>query len=179
MDVSNPAVPVILDAGIGSASHLAAERLRLAANIDARHIPFRGPVEAFTEVISGRLDFYFLPIAPALPNIKTNKVVALAVSTPTRAALLPDVPTVRELGFASLEFEGWNGLLAPAKTPKEIIAKLNRETVKALTTPDVKERLIAQGFEVRTSTPEEFDAYIKSEYTKWAKIVKASGAKAE
>ena len=90
-------------AGLGSASHMAGERLRLAANINVQHVPFRGPVEAFTEVMSGRLDFYFLPIAPALPNIKNQKVVALAVSTPTRVSMLPDVPTVGEAGYPTAD----------------------------------------------------------------------------
>jgi len=132
-------------AGVGSASHIAAERLRLAANIKAQHIPFRGPVEAFTEVVTGRLDYYFLPIAPALPNIRDNKVVALAVSTPKRATLLPEVPTVAEAGFRAAEYLFWGGLAFPAKTPRAIVDKLNAETQKALVVPAVQEKLAKLG----------------------------------
>jgi tripartite-type tricarboxylate transporter receptor subunit TctC len=132
-------------AGVGSASHIAAERLRLAANIKVQHIPFKGPVEAFTEVVTGRLDFYYLPIAPALPNIRDKKVVALAVSTPKRAALLPEVPTVAEAGFPKAEYLFWGGLAFPAKTPRAIVDKLNAETQKALAMPEVQEKLAKLG----------------------------------
>jgi tripartite-type tricarboxylate transporter receptor subunit TctC len=132
-------------AGVGSASHIAAERLRLAANIKAQHIPFKGPVEAFTEVVTGRVDYYFLPIAPALPNIRDNKVVALAVSTPKRAALLPEVPTVAEAGFPKAEYLFWGGLAFPAKTPRPIVDKLHAETQKALALPEVQGKLAKLG----------------------------------
>src|SRR5215510_1381795 len=132
-------------AGLGAASHMAAERLRLATKIDVRHIPFRGPVEAFSEVISGRLDFYFLPIAAALPNIKNNRVVALAVSTPERAALLPNVPTVAEAGYPAAQYLFWGGLAFPRATPRAIIDKLHRETTKALGQPAIQEKLAALG----------------------------------
>ena len=104
-------------AGIGSASHIAGERFRLAAGLDVQHVPYRGPVQAFTDVIAGRIDFYFLPIAPAVPMIAQGKVVALAVSTPKRAPLLPDVPTVAEAGYPAAEYLFWGGISAPAKTP--------------------------------------------------------------
>ena len=132
-------------AGVGSASHIAAERLRLAANIKAQHIPFKGPVEAFTEVVTGRVDYYFLPIAPALPNIRDNKVVALAVSTSKRAALLPEVPTVAEAGFPKAEYLFWGGLAFPAKTPRPIVDKLHAETQKALALPEVQGKLAKLG----------------------------------
>ena len=132
-------------AGVGSASHIAAERLRLAAKIQAQHIPFKGPVEAFTEVVTGRVDYYFLPIAPALPNIRDKKVVALVVSTPKRAALLPEVPTAAEAGFPKAEYLFWGGLAFPAKTPRAIVDKLNAETQKALAVPAVQEKLAKLG----------------------------------
>ena len=103
---------------LGSASHWAAERLRLATGINVQHIPFRGPVEAFTEVMTGRVDFYYLPITPALPNIREGKIVALAVSTPQRAPALPDVQTVAEAGYPDAEYLFWGGLAFPAKTPR-------------------------------------------------------------
>jgi tripartite-type tricarboxylate transporter receptor subunit TctC len=128
-------------AGVGAASHIAAERLRLAAKIQVQHIPFRGPVEAFTEIVTGRVDYYYLPISPALPNIRDGKVVALAVSTPQRAALLPEVLTVREAGFPTAEYLFWGGLAFPAKTPRPIVEKLHAEVRNALALPVVQEKL--------------------------------------
>ena len=148
-------------AGVGSASHIAAERLRLAANIKAQHIPFRGPVEAFTEVVTGRVDYYYLPIAPALPNIRDNKVLALAVSTPKRAALLPEVPTVSEAGFPKAEYLFWGGLAFPAKTPREIVDKLHAETQKALTTPAVQERLAKLGVVPHPLNADQFNKFYR------------------
>jgi tripartite-type tricarboxylate transporter receptor subunit TctC len=123
---ANPGKLNYASAGVGSASHIAAEKLRLAANIKAQHIPFR-------------------PIAPALPNIRDNKVVALAVSTPKRALLLPEVPTVAEAGFPSAEYLFWGGLAFPAKTPAAIVQKLNAETLKALEVPSIQERIAKLG----------------------------------
>src|SRR5436190_703482 len=108
-------------AGVGAASHLAAERFRLSAGFTAQHIPFRGPVEALTEVMTGRIDFYFLPVSPALPLIKDGKVVALAVSTAKRASALPDVPTTAEAGLKDAAYAFWNGIFLPAKTPRDIV----------------------------------------------------------
>ena len=150
-------------AGLGSASHLAAERLRLAADINVQHIPFRGPVEAFTEVMTGRVDFYFLPIAPALPNIKNGKVVALAVSTPKRAPLLPDVPTVVEAGYPNAQYLFWGGLAFPAKTPRAIVDKLHDETQKALTVPAVQERLAKLGVQPMPMSVDEFAKFFRDD----------------
>jgi tripartite-type tricarboxylate transporter receptor subunit TctC len=149
-------------AGVGSASHIAAERLRLAANIKAQHIPFRGPVEAFTEVVTGRVDYYYLPIAPAMPNIRDNKVVALAVSTPERAALLPEVPTVREVGLPTAEYLFWGGLAFPAKTPREIVDKLHAATQKALEMPAVREKLATLGVVPKPMSVDEFDKFFRA-----------------
>ena len=159
-------------AGLGAASHMAAERLRLAAKIDVRHVPFRGPVEAFSEVISGRLDFYFLPIAPALPNIKSNRVVALAVSTPERAALLPDVPTVVEAGYPSAQYLFWCGLAFPRGTPRAIVDRLHGETRKALSEPGVQEKLAALGTEPRPMSVEEFTRFVRDDVAATIKLAK-------
>jgi tripartite-type tricarboxylate transporter receptor subunit TctC len=148
-------------AGLGSASHIAAEKLRLAADIKVQHIPFRGPVEAFTEIVTGRIDYYFLPIAPALPNIRDKKVVALAVSTPERALLLPEVPTVAEAGFPSAEYLFWGGLAFPAKTPRAIVEKLNTETSKALEVPAVQEKLAKLGVVPRPMNTDKFSAFYR------------------
>jgi len=143
-------------AGIGSASHMAAERLRLAAGIDVQHIPFRG-AEGLTELMAGRIDFYFIPIAPALALIEQGKVVALAVSTPKRASALPDVPTTAEAGYPDAAYVFWGGLSAPAKTPRGIIDKLHDETQKALDVPAMRERLAKLGVQPQPMSVEQFE----------------------
>src|SRR5712691_4548725 len=117
-------------AAIGSVSHLAAERFRLSAGIEAQHIPFKGPNEAFTEVMAGRIDYYFLPLAPALPLIKEGRVTALAVSSTKRIASLPDVRTTAEVGLPRAEYAFWNGVFVPAKTTREIVDRLHAEIRK-------------------------------------------------
>ena len=159
-------------AGLGAASHMAAERLRLATKIDVRHVPFRGPAEAFNEIVSGRLDFYFLPIAAALPNIQSNRVVALAVSTPQRAALLPDVPTVVEAGYPAAQYLFWGGLAYPRKTPRAIIDKLHRETTRALATPGVQEKLAALGVHSPAMSVDEFTKFCRDDVAGTIKLAK-------
>jgi tripartite-type tricarboxylate transporter receptor subunit TctC len=160
-------------AGVGAASHMAAERLRLAAGIEVQHIPFRGPVEAFTEVMSGRVDFYYLPIAPALANIQNGKVVALAVSTPKRAALLPDVPTVAEAGYAGAEYLFWGGLAVPANTPRPIIDKLHAESRKALeTVPAIREKLATFGVQPMTMSVDEFGKFVRDDVAATIRLAK-------
>jgi tripartite-type tricarboxylate transporter receptor subunit TctC len=159
-------------AGVGSASHMAAERLRLAADIKVRHVPFRGPVEAFTEVMSGRLDFYYLPIAPALANIKGGKVAALAVSTPKRAALLPDVPTVGEAGYPTAQYLFWGGLAFPAKTPRAIVERLHDEAQKALAMPEIQEKLAKLGVQPMPMTVDEFAKFVRDDVTATVKLAK-------
>ena len=117
----------------------------MSAGFTAQHIPFRGPVEALTEVMTGRIDFYFLPVAAALPLIQDGKLVALAVSTAKRAALLPNVPTTAEAGLHDAAYVFWNGIFVPAKTPRDIVNRLHDETQKALAIPSVQERLAKVG----------------------------------
>ena len=159
-------------AGIGSASHMAAERLRIAAGIDAQHIPFRGPVEAFTEVMAGRIDFYFLPIAPALAVIADGKVVALAVSTHKRAPALPNVPTVAEGGYPDAEYLFWGGLSAPANTPRPIVDKLHDETQKALNLPAIEQRLSQLGVEPQPMSVEEFEEFFRDDVAATVKLAR-------
>ena len=134
-------------AGIGAASHLAAEKFNVAAGIKSQHVPFKGPVEALTEVMAGRIDYYFLPIAPALALIKDGKVTALAVSSDKRAPSLPDVPTTAEIGYPKAAYAFWNGVFVPVKTPQDIVTRLYDETKKAVADPAVKERLAKLGIE--------------------------------
>jgi tripartite-type tricarboxylate transporter receptor subunit TctC len=166
-------------AGRGAASHLAAERFRLAAGINAQHVPFRGPVEALTEVMAGRIDYYFLPISPALPLIKDGKVVALAVSSPKRAPDLPNVPTTTEIGLKDSEYIFWNGLFLPAKTPADIVQRLHQETQKALREPSVKERLAKLGVEPLFMSPSEFDRYFREDVASTAKLAERAGIQKE
>lgn len=169
---ANPGKLNYASAGVGSASQMAAERLRLAAKIQAQHIPFRGPVEAFTEVMAGRVDYYYLPISPALPNIKSGKVVALAVSTPERAKLLPDVPTVREAGFPTAEYLFWGGVAFPAKTPRPIVEKMNAEIAKALAAPGIAERLATFGVVPKPMSVAEFDKFYRDYVAETVKLAK-------
>ena len=162
-------------AGQGSATHLNAEKFKLAAKIDALNIPFKGSAEAVTEVMSGRVDYYFSPIAPVIGQIKNGQLLALAVGSPRRSAALPNVPTTAEAGVPGSEFNFWIGMMAPSKTPKDIINRLNEEVVKALNTPEVKERFAALGADAWTLKPEQFDAYIKEEIKTNAVLVKAAG----
>ena len=162
-------------AGQGSATHLNAEKFKMAAKIDATNIPFKGSGEAVTEVLSGRVDYYFSPIAPVIGQIKEGTLLALAVGSPKRAAALPNVPTTAEAGVPGSEFNFWIGMMAPAKTPRDVVNKLHDEVEKALASPEVKERFLKLGADAWTLKPEQFDAYIKDEIASNAKLVKAAG----
>lgn len=162
-------------AGQGSATHLNAEKFKMAAGIQATNIPFKGSAEAVNEVLAGRVDYYFSPIAPVIGQIKGGQLVPLAVGSPRRATALPDVPTTAEAGVPGSEFNFWIGMMVPAKTPRDIVNRLNAEVLKALALPEVKERFVQLGADAWTSTPEQFDAYIKAEITSNAALVKAAG----
>lgn len=162
-------------AGQGSATHLNAEKFKMAAKIDATNIPFKGSAEAVTEVIAGRVDYYFSPVAPVIGQIKAGQLQALAVGSPQRASALPDVPTTAEAGVPGSEFNFWIGMMAPAKTPRDIVNRLHDEVLKALASPEVKERFAKVGADAWTLTPEQFDAYIKNEIASNAVLVKAAG----
>jgi tripartite-type tricarboxylate transporter receptor subunit TctC len=164
-------------AGNGSATHMNAEKFRASAGFDATHVPFKGTPEALTDVMSGRLDFCFAPIESALPLIKDGRVVALAVGTAKRSALLPDVPSTVELGYAGSDFNFWVGLFAPAKTPRDVVERMNAEVTKVLQSSEVRERYAALGAEPLPMKPDEFDAYVKSEIDLNGRIVKAAGIK--
>jgi tripartite-type tricarboxylate transporter receptor subunit TctC len=163
--------------GPGSAAHLNAERLLAAAGIKAQHVPFKGGPEALAEIMSGRVDFYFVPLPPARGLIAGKKVAALAVSGAKRASALPDVPTTIEAGFPNSEYNFWMGMFAPAKTPSAVVTRLNAETVKALQSPAVKSRLAKIGADPMPMTPAEFDAFVKKEIEINAVLVKAAGIK--
>ena len=162
-------------AGQGSATHLNAEKFKMAAGIDALNIPFKGSAEAVNEILAGRVDYYFSPIAPVIGQIKEGQLLALAVGSPKRASALPDVPTTAEAGVPGSEFNFWIGMMAPAKTPRDIVNRLHDEVLKALATPEVKARFANLGADAWTLKPEQFDAYLKDEVASNAKLVKAAG----
>lgn len=163
--------------GIGSATHLSAERFRFSANIQAVHVPFKGGAEAMSEVMAGRVDFFFGPVGLVLPLVREGKLTALAVNSAKRTAALPDVPTTQEAGFANAECPIWFGVFLPAKTPRDIIDRLNSETLKALQSPKVHEKMAALGVDPMIMTPKEFDAYVQKEIVRDAALVKTAGIK--
>jgi tripartite-type tricarboxylate transporter receptor subunit TctC len=162
-------------AGIGAASHLAAEKFNVAAGIKSQHVPFKGPVEALTEVMAGRIDYYFLPIAPALALIKDGKVTALAVSSETRAPSLPDVPTTAEIGYPKAAYAFWNGAFLPAKTPPDVVTKIHTEIAKAVAEPAVRERLAKLGIVPMNMTQPEFQKYFEADVRDTDALAKAAG----
>ena len=164
-------------AGVGSGMHINGEQFRLAADINVVHVAYKGGPEALTDVITGRVDFYFCPINTALPHIRDGRLIALVTSATTRAPELPDVPTTAEAGYKDADFPVWIGLMAPAKTPRPIIEKLHAETVKAIRLPASQEKLGKTGVAPMILTPAEFDARIRAEIAANGAVAKAAGIK--
>jgi tripartite-type tricarboxylate transporter receptor subunit TctC len=165
--------------GIGTATHLSAERFRASAGIDVVHVPYKGGAEAMAEVIAGRVDFFFAPIGLGLPQIREGKLKALVVNGTKRAEALPDVPTTAEAGFKDADYPIWFGVFLPAKTPREIVDKLHDEMIKALRSPKVRNKLAALGVDPMEKSPREFDAQVEQEIALNAALVKAAGVKQE
>ena len=161
-------------AGVGSATHVNAEKFRAQANIQVTHIPFKGTPETIVETSSGRVDFMFTPVLASIPSIRDNRMRAIAVSTSKRSSALPDVPTVAEAGLPGFVFDFWIGMLAPAKTPRAIVNKLNAEVRNILQQPDVKERLSKLGADPMPMSPEQFDAYMKEEFATLGAVMKSA-----
>ncbi|MGZ9013950.1 MAG: Bug family tripartite tricarboxylate transporter substrate binding protein [Burkholderiales bacterium] len=165
--------------GIGTASHLATEMLKLMAKVELVHVPYKGLGPALTDLIGGRVELIISTMASALPHVKTGKLRPLAVTTAQRSSFFPQLPTLNEAGVKGYEFSTWYGLLVPAGTPKAVVDRLNAETRKALASTHVKEQFVAQGLEPTASTAQEFGDYLRSEVAKWGKVVKASGSTTE
>ncbi|MCC6777748.1 MAG: tripartite tricarboxylate transporter substrate binding protein [Hyphomicrobiales bacterium] len=161
-------------AGVGSASHLAAERFRMAAGFEGQHVPFRGSNEALTELMAGRIDFYVAPIPSILPLIKEGKVVALAVSATHRAAVLPEVPTTVEAGLVDSVYSLYAGVYAPARTPADVVRRIFAETEKALTTPSVQDRLKTAGAEPMTMSQEQFERFYRDDVDANVKLARSA-----
>jgi tripartite-type tricarboxylate transporter receptor subunit TctC len=164
-------------AGIGSGTQINGEMFKLAAGIAATHVPYKGAPDALNNVIGGGVQFNFAPILVAVGQVKAGRVLALAVSTAARSPLFPNVPTVAEAGVPGFEYDQWYGLLVAAKTPRPIVGAVNKEVVRILSTPEMKERMLTQGATPKPTTPEAFDAFIRSEVQKFAPVIIASGAK--
>ena len=165
--------------GVGSSSHFAGEVFKMMAEVKMLHVPFRGAPEATTALIAGQVDVNFPSVTGALPFVKIGRLKALAVSSAQRAPTLPTVPTLDEAGLTGYERTGWNGVLAPAGVPKEIIARLNAAIIKAVDSPEMKEAIVKQGLLAQTGTPEQFAAFIRSQLAQNAKVVKFAGIKTE
>lgn len=166
-------------AGNGSATHMNAEVFRLAAGVQAQHVPFRGTPEAMTEIIGGRVDWFFAPMVSALPLIKDGKLKALAVGTGKRSAVQPELPTTAEAGVPGSEYLFWVGLFAPAKTPKPVLERVQAEVAKIMAAPELKDRLDKLGAEPFTMPSAQFDQFIVDETAKGARTVKAAGIKVD
>jgi tripartite-type tricarboxylate transporter receptor subunit TctC len=167
-------------AGNGSPQHLGAELLKTQAGIDIRHVPYRGSVPAMLDVIANHIPFMIVDLEPALPQIKEGKVRVLGVTTPKRVAVAPDIPTIAESGLPGYQLVAWQGLVAPAGTPREIVDALAAQIAKMLADPATSGRFATLAIEpLPGSTPDSFAAYIKTEVDRWATIVKSSGAEAE
>ena len=165
--------------GSGTTEHLAGEMLNSQTGIDLLHVPYKGGAAVLPDLISGQISLFFVNQLFALPYVKAGTVKALGVASDERSAALPDVPTFAEAGFADFRVSVWYGVMAPAATPKDIVAKLNREIVAALASPGMKERLQSMSAKPLPGTPADFAAFFADEMTRWARVVKTSGAKAE
>jgi tripartite-type tricarboxylate transporter receptor subunit TctC len=163
-------------AGVGSAAHINSEKFNLATGIQAVHVPLKGTPPILAETMAGRVHFSWVPTLSSIGLLKDGKLLALAVSTPRRTPALPGVPTIAEAGYPAAEFDFWLGMLAPAKTPREIVAKVNAEINRALQSPETAERLAKLGSEPMPMAPEQFDAFIRKEYEVLGKIMRDAGA---
>jgi tripartite-type tricarboxylate transporter receptor subunit TctC len=161
--------------GVGSSPHLTGELFKLETGTNLVHVPYKGNAEALTDLIGGQVSIVFSGVPPVVPMVKAGKVRALATTGKTRNASLPEAPTIAEAGLKGAEVLIWYGVVAPAATPKDIITRLNRDIVKAMATPDLKEKFLQQGVDPETSTPEQFAQMIRDEHARWTKVIRTAG----
>jgi tripartite-type tricarboxylate transporter receptor subunit TctC len=176
---AKPAAMNFGSGGSGTSNHLGGELFNIVAGVQLVHVPYKGVNLAMNDVLAGNIQLVLIGIPAAAPNIKSGRLRALAVLARERSAALPDVPTAAEAGLPDFEVTTWYGMLAPAGTPRPIVARLNGELVRIMHSPELKERLAAMATDPWTSTPEEFAAYIKEETARWAEVVRKAGIKAE
>jgi tripartite-type tricarboxylate transporter receptor subunit TctC len=174
---AKPGSIVFGSVGVGSSVHISAEKFRLAAGIETTHVPYRGGAEVIADILGGRIDFYFCPLVTALPLIREGRVHALVISTPKRAAELPDVPTPAEVGLKNAESIFWLGVFMPAKTPRDVIEKFYAAGIKLLAEPSMQESLMKLGVEPFPMTPFEMDAFVAREIAENIEVIKAAGIK--
>ena len=165
--------------GAGTPNHLSGEMLKMLTGIDMQHVPYKGSAQAIADVMGGQITMSFENIVVASPIVKSGRVKALAVTSGRRSSVLPSVPTMADSGVPGFEAVGWFGVVVPAATPKDVVAKLNSELVRVLATPDIKERITTLGAEVVSTSPEGLDQFNRAQIALWAKVVKASGARIE
>jgi tripartite-type tricarboxylate transporter receptor subunit TctC len=165
--------------GVGSGTHFGAELFRLAAKFEATHVPYKGVPEALTDTMTGRVNFYLPPVLTVVPLAREGRVIALAVTSPKRSPLLPDVPTPAEAGLPEFSYDGWYGMFAPGKTPRPVVARLSKEMQRILDLPEIKDRIVSMGGSARWTPPEEFDRMVRSEIQTRAKVFKAAGASSQ
>lgn len=165
--------------GTGTPSHLGMELFKTMAGIDLLHVPYKGGGQALTDLMGGQVAVYLDPIVLSAPQVKAGRTVALAVTSPRRSAVLPEVPTVAESGLPGFEITGWYAVLAPAGTPKPVVDTLDAQIRKVLQSTEIKERFLAMGLEPIGAGPEELRRFMQAEIVKWDKVIKASGAKVE
>jgi tripartite-type tricarboxylate transporter receptor subunit TctC len=175
MAKANPGGWDFASSGVGTSPHLAAEMFKSLAGIDLVHLPFKGNAEAMNAFLGGHVKIYFALVPAVLQHVRAGKLRAIAVTSEQRLPYLPEVPTIAEQGFPGYEISSWQGVFAPAGTPKEVIAKINGELVRLVRTPEVRERMAREGADPVGSTAIEFEARVRSELAKWAKVVKAAG----
>ena len=161
--------------GTGTSPHLAAEMFKSMAGIELVHVPFKGNAEAMNSLMGGHVKIYFALVPAVLQHIKTGALRAIAVTTEERLPYLPDVPTIAELGFPGYEISSWQGVFAPAGTPKDVVGKINGELVRMLNVPEIRRRISQEGADPVGSTPDAFATRVKNEITKWTKVIKTSG----
>ena len=164
--------------GIGSGTHYGGALFNLAAGIKATHVPYKGTPEVITDTISGRLHYAMSPLLAAVPQVRGGRLIAVGVTSPQRLPMIPDVPTIAEAGLPGFEYQGWFGILAPARVPRPLIVKLSAEIGRIVALPDIQERIARDGSAAKSSTPEELDKLIRDEIATRTKVFKAAGAKA-
>ena len=163
--------------GSGSPAHLAGELFKTMVGVDMLHVPYKGSAPALADIVAGHVALMFSSMSPAVPLVKSGRLKGVAVTTGKRVPAMKDLPTVAEAGVPGYEVQAWNGIVAPAGTPKEVIARLNKTIGEIVATKEFSDRISAQGFEPETATPEEFSQLIQRDILKWAKVIKDSGAK--
>lgn len=166
-------------AGVGSGTHITGELFRQMAGLELTHVPYKGVPEVINDAATARLNYAFAPIGNTLPFIKDKRLSALAVSTATRSAALPDVPTIAEAALPGYAFDHWYGLFAPAKTPRPVVNQLSQEVARILNLPDVKDKITVRGAAIKPSTPETFDAFVRAEVAKITKVMTVGGVKVQ